>query len=181
MLVIGPKVRGFRPCWRQWIFSDVKIRSTTSFRGEVKLSVPCHKILWHIRDPYSMKRDTCRLKSRTFLAKFLPALVLGVCFSLPESSGRWMIRTQMETHNRPIMVAVYGMPWVIPTCNSNILQPLAWCLTLWLWWTRALFAILGHYTPLWRGPGVGFWRVMWTYNYSVYVVHDLFLKLFIYE
>jgi hypothetical protein len=28
----------------------IKIRSTTSFKGEVKPSVPCHKILQHVED-----------------------------------------------------------------------------------------------------------------------------------
>jgi hypothetical protein len=37
----------------------IRIPSMTSFGGEVKPAVPCHKILWHIKDPYSMKeRDT---------------------------------------------------------------------------------------------------------------------------
>jgi hypothetical protein len=65
----------------------IKIHSTISFGGEVKPSVPCHKILRHVKDPYSMKTDTCRLNSWTFLAKFLPALLLGVCWLLPDSYG----------------------------------------------------------------------------------------------
>jgi hypothetical protein len=36
----------------------VKIHSTTSFRVEVKLSVPCHMILRHVKDPYRYERDT---------------------------------------------------------------------------------------------------------------------------
>jgi hypothetical protein len=30
----------------------IKIRSTTSFGGEVKPSVPCRKILRHVKEPY---------------------------------------------------------------------------------------------------------------------------------
>jgi hypothetical protein len=30
-----------------------------------------------------------------------------------------MIRTQMEKHNRSEMVAVYRIPYIIPSCNSN--------------------------------------------------------------
>jgi hypothetical protein len=57
-----------------------------------------------------MKTDTCRLNSWTFLAKFLPALLLGVSAgycqrALVGKSG--MIRTQMGKHNRSVM-AVYG-------------------------------------------------------------------------
>jgi hypothetical protein len=50
VLAIGPKVRGFKPGLGQWIFKGEKIRSTTSFEGEVKLSAPCCKILWQIED-----------------------------------------------------------------------------------------------------------------------------------
>jgi hypothetical protein len=57
---------------------EIQVHSTTSCGGEVKLSVPCRKILRHVKGPYSMKRDTCRLNSWTFLAKFLPTLLLGV-------------------------------------------------------------------------------------------------------
>jgi hypothetical protein len=42
MLATGPKVRGFKPGRGQWIFKGDKIRSMTSFGGEVKSSVPCH-------------------------------------------------------------------------------------------------------------------------------------------
>jgi hypothetical protein len=50
-----------------------------------------------------MKTETCRKNSLTFLAKFLPALLLGVPTgyfkrALVDESG--MIRTQMWTHNR---------------------------------------------------------------------------------
>jgi hypothetical protein len=40
VLATGPKVRGFDPDRGRWIF---KIRSTTSFGGEVKPSVPCRR------------------------------------------------------------------------------------------------------------------------------------------
>jgi hypothetical protein len=51
VLAILPKVRGFKRGREQWIFeSDKKIRSTTFFGGEVKLSVPCRKILRHVKD-----------------------------------------------------------------------------------------------------------------------------------
>jgi hypothetical protein len=36
----------------------IKIRSTTFFGGEVKPSVPCRKILRHVKDPYDYGRDT---------------------------------------------------------------------------------------------------------------------------
>jgi hypothetical protein len=35
--------------------------------------------------------------------------------------------------------------------HLSAMQPSAWCLTPWLRWTRALFAIIVHYIPLRRG------------------------------
>jgi hypothetical protein len=44
VLATRPKVRGFDPDRGQWIFLRViQIRSTTSFGGEVKPSVPCRR------------------------------------------------------------------------------------------------------------------------------------------
>jgi hypothetical protein len=37
----------------------IKICNTTSFGGEVKLAVPCRKILQHVKDSYSVN-DICR-------------------------------------------------------------------------------------------------------------------------
>jgi hypothetical protein len=36
----------------------IKIRSTTSFQGEVKPSVPCREIFRHVKEPYEYERDT---------------------------------------------------------------------------------------------------------------------------
>jgi hypothetical protein len=41
MLASGTQVRGFKPGRSRWIFTDVKILSMSSSRGEVKESVPC--------------------------------------------------------------------------------------------------------------------------------------------
>jgi hypothetical protein len=63
----------------------IKVRSMTSFKGEAKTLG--YVVLQHFESPYSMKRDTCRLYSQPFLAKFLTASLLGVSWLLPESSG----------------------------------------------------------------------------------------------
>jgi hypothetical protein len=81
MLAIGPKVHGLKPGRWQWIFKGDKIRSMPSFKGEVKSSASCRKI-----------------PAETFLAKFVPASLLGVSAgicqrALVDESG--MIRTQM--------------------------------------------------------------------------------------
>jgi hypothetical protein len=55
---IGPNVRWFKPSQKRLFVRAIKIRSTTFFGGEVKPSAPCRKILQHIKEPYSIKRDT---------------------------------------------------------------------------------------------------------------------------
>jgi hypothetical protein len=69
-----------------------------------------------------MKRDTCRLNSQTFIAKLLPASLLGVCagyFQATEVGGSGIIISQMWKHTRSVMVAVYGTRFAIPPRNSN--------------------------------------------------------------
>jgi hypothetical protein len=62
MLAVGHKVRGFKPSWGRKILRAIKIRSTTSFGGEVKQSAPCRKILLRVKDPY-------RYENRYFVGK----------------------------------------------------------------------------------------------------------------
>jgi hypothetical protein len=50
VLAIGPKVCGFKPGRERWLFKDDKVHSTTSLEGEVKPSVPCSKILRHVKN-----------------------------------------------------------------------------------------------------------------------------------
>jgi hypothetical protein len=45
VLAVGPKIRGLKPDQGRWIFRAIKIRSTLSFGGEIKPSVPCPEIL----------------------------------------------------------------------------------------------------------------------------------------
>jgi hypothetical protein len=54
MLGIRPKVRVFKPGRGRWILKQIKLRSTTSFVRELKLSVPCRKILRQVKYPYRM-------------------------------------------------------------------------------------------------------------------------------
>jgi hypothetical protein len=65
------------------------MRSTTSFGGEVKPSIPCHKILRHVKDPLSDSIYILVGKiQRPFLAKFLSASLLGVfAATRAENSG----------------------------------------------------------------------------------------------
>jgi hypothetical protein len=85
VLAIKPKVHRFKPGQGRLIFHGNKICSTTNFEGKVKLSATSYKILWHVTDPCS------RLNSWTFLAKVLPASLLGVHWLLPEL---WLVNQE---------------------------------------------------------------------------------------
>jgi hypothetical protein len=52
VLAIGPKVREFKPGQHDGFLGVIKIRSMPSFRGEVKLSATCRKILWHVNESF---------------------------------------------------------------------------------------------------------------------------------
>jgi hypothetical protein len=51
VLPIGPTVRGLKPIEDERIFKTIKIRSTNSFRGEAKPSVPCRQIIRYVEKP----------------------------------------------------------------------------------------------------------------------------------
>jgi hypothetical protein len=50
VLATGSKGRGFKPGRDDVFLKAIKIRSTLSFGWEVKLEVPCRKILRHVKD-----------------------------------------------------------------------------------------------------------------------------------
>jgi hypothetical protein len=52
VLDIGLKVGGFNPAEGDGFLKAIKIRSTPSFAGEVKPSVPCRKTLRHVKNPF---------------------------------------------------------------------------------------------------------------------------------
>jgi hypothetical protein len=58
MLSTGPKVHRFKPDLAEdnGFLRAIKISSMTSFQGEVKLSAPCCKILWHVKDPCGVRQ-----------------------------------------------------------------------------------------------------------------------------
>jgi hypothetical protein len=75
VLVIVPKVRGFKPGRGRCIFKGIKIHNTPSFGGEIKPSVRSCSILRHVKDPYKYERNTFYAK---FTADSSPCLS---CFS----------------------------------------------------------------------------------------------------
>jgi hypothetical protein len=120
LLATGPKVRGLKPIRpRTMDFNDDKYLSQHDFfRMGSKAGGP---ILQHVKYRYSMKRNTCRLKSRTYLAKFLPASLQGVSAGYCQTVGKLgMIRPQMGKYNKSIKVAVYGTTWwTVRVTNST--------------------------------------------------------------
>jgi hypothetical protein len=63
--------------------SKPQVSSTSSFKGEVKWSAPCHKILQHVKKTLQSMKEILSAK----LTAISPGLLLGVCWYLPESSG----------------------------------------------------------------------------------------------
>jgi hypothetical protein len=72
VLAIELKVRGFKSGRERWILRPIKIRSTPSFGGEVKPSVPCRKIFASCqRTIRSMNKDTSLGQINHFIRQFL--------------------------------------------------------------------------------------------------------------
>jgi hypothetical protein len=58
VLATGPKYGGSNLAEDDEFLRTIIIRSMTSTGEEVKLSVPCRKILQHVKEPYECERDT---------------------------------------------------------------------------------------------------------------------------
>jgi hypothetical protein len=99
VLAIGSKIRGFQPGRCRWIFKGGKNRSTISFGGKVKPSVPCRRFYGLLMIPAEYDRYIAGKINGHFSASF-PASLLsvsaGVCRkALLDESG--MIKAQMGT------------------------------------------------------------------------------------
>jgi hypothetical protein len=96
VLAIGPKVRGFKPDRGRRILRTIKIRNTTSFGAEIKLSVPCRKNLQHVKEANRYEKRYFEDKIHGHFSPRFPALLpdisAGYCHTtLVDGSG--MIRT----------------------------------------------------------------------------------------
>jgi hypothetical protein len=69
---------GSNPGERDGFLRAIKIRSTTSFRGEVKPSATCFKILRHTKDPLRYDSDTDKLNVEAISCEVSPPSLLGV-------------------------------------------------------------------------------------------------------
>jgi hypothetical protein len=90
----------------------IKIHSTTFFRGEVYPSAPCHKILWHVKNPLRYDRDTDRQNLVAISFPVSPHFAT-MCLLHPEprtlvdESGS--IRTQVvSTVDQKIVAIIWG-------------------------------------------------------------------------
>jgi hypothetical protein len=54
VLVIGPKVRGFKPGEGDGFLRAIKIQAHHTFGGEVKYSAQCRKILRHVKNRFEV-------------------------------------------------------------------------------------------------------------------------------
>jgi hypothetical protein len=113
-LLLDPRVVGSNQAEDDRFLRAIKIRSATSFGGEVKPSVPCRKMYGMLKNPTSMKKTLHRQNSAIISSQVSPASLLGVSTgnsqrAVVDKSG--IIRNQMETHSRSNMVSVQGSPW----------------------------------------------------------------------
>jgi hypothetical protein len=88
VLVIGPKVRVFKPGRGRWIFNGDKNPYYDFLRGEIKALVPCRKILWNFKEPYEYERDTSPAKLTDISYQVYSCFATRrVYWYLPENSG----------------------------------------------------------------------------------------------
>jgi hypothetical protein len=113
VLDIGPKISGFKLTEDNLLLRALKIHSMTYCRGEVKPSVPCHKIYGMLKNSTSMKEILFRQNSAAISHQVSSALLLDISAvnckrAVVNESG--MIRNQMGMHNRSEMVPVQESP-----------------------------------------------------------------------
>jgi hypothetical protein len=90
-LPLDPRFTGSDLAENDGFLREIKISGMSSFGGEVKSPTPTHKILQHIKNLCEVTQTLHRQNWRTFIAKFLPAVLLGVSAGIwQDSSGRWI-------------------------------------------------------------------------------------------
>jgi hypothetical protein len=81
--IVSTVAKLFKPRWGRWILSATKICSTTSFTGEVKPAVPCHKVfITCYRILLVRTRYVIGEIQWPFLCHVSPTLLLYVCWEL---------------------------------------------------------------------------------------------------
>jgi hypothetical protein len=77
VLASGPRFAGLSQAEGDGFLTAIKIRSTPSFGGEVKPSVPCHEILRYIKGPFEVRKRYF-VRQNSFPSPVHPALLLDV-------------------------------------------------------------------------------------------------------
>jgi hypothetical protein len=103
VLATGPKVRGFKLSQDDGSLKAIKMRRTTSLGREVKPSVPCRKILRHVKERYEYERDISLARLTSISHHVSPDSLLAVSAvicqrDLVDESG--IIITHIEVQNR---------------------------------------------------------------------------------
>jgi hypothetical protein len=81
-LIVG---RGFKPGRGDGILTAIKIRSIPSFGWEVKLEVPCRKILRHVKNPLTHLQELlCEILTPSIP---LTGSQMSLLVGLPQGSG----------------------------------------------------------------------------------------------
>jgi hypothetical protein len=94
-LPLDSRFTGSNPAEDNGFLMAIKIHSTTSFGGEVKLSVPRSSILWHVKEPYRYKKRYLVGKIHGhFSPSFSCFTTRCLCWLLPDSSGGWIRNDQ---------------------------------------------------------------------------------------
>jgi hypothetical protein len=112
------QVRGFKPGRSWWVFDGDKSLQHDFLRREVKPSVPCSKILRHVKDPSGVYFALKIIG----ISRQLPAFLLGVSAvifqrGLVNVSG--LVRTQMGSTIDQKITAVHGSLCTIPPLNNQ--------------------------------------------------------------
>jgi hypothetical protein len=72
----------------------IKIRSTPSFRGEVKLSAPCHKVLWYVKNPFEVwTKKLCKAKFIISFGQFPYTMITASLTSYLYRQLEWELKT----------------------------------------------------------------------------------------
>jgi hypothetical protein len=90
-LLLYPGFTGSKPAEDEGFLRAIKIRSTTSFGGEVKPSVSCRKILWRVKRTRRVwnRHFVCEIHGH-FTPTFSCFATRCLCWLLPYSCGRWI-------------------------------------------------------------------------------------------
>jgi hypothetical protein len=117
VFVIGPKVCRFKPGSGDGFLTAIKICSTPSRGGEVKLEAPCHKILQHVK---------CHLRVWTKILHKAKILIRFAHSSwlLPDDSAGSFARELWWTNQEFSSNSVVIPPWLSMSPGGRTTGPL---------------------------------------------------------